>query len=85
MDLLITGIATVIVGTLSMIGNIYGARKSAAKTEALLAYRMTQLEQKVDKHNNLVERVYGVEKRLDVSDEKFRVANHRIDDLEKAQ
>ena len=36
----------------------------------------------MEKHNNLVERMYKVEDRLDLHDEKFKVANHRIDDLE---
>lgn len=49
----------------------------------LISYRLEQLEQKVDRHNNLVNRMYEVEKRTDVLEEKQRVANHRIDDLEK--
>lgn len=48
----------------------------------LISYRMEQLEQKVDKHNNLIERTYDLERRADVMEEKQRVANHRIDDLE---
>ena len=36
------------------------------KTMALVEYRLGQLEEKVDQHNNLVERMYAVEARLDV-------------------
>ena len=36
----------------------------------------------VEKHNNVVERTYKLENRLDVAEEKQRVANNRIDDLE---
>lgn len=36
----------------------------------------------VEKHNNVVERTYKLENRLDVTEEKQRVANNRIDDLE---
>ena len=37
---------------------------------------------KVELHNNAVERLYKVERRLDVIDEKVSVSNHRIDHLE---
>ena len=53
------------------------------KTKILLEYKMNELTKKVDKHNNLVERMYKVEKENEVSKEKIKVANHRIDDLEK--
>ena len=51
-------------------------------TIALIEYKLDQLTHKVDLHNNAVERLYEVEKKCDLYDEKFRVANHRIEDLE---
>ena len=42
----------------------------------LIAYRVEQLEKKVEKHNSVVERTYLLE-------EKIKVANHRIEDLER--
>ncbi len=48
----------------------------------LIAYRVEQLERKVEKHNGAIERVAKLERRADVADEKQVVANHRIDDLE---
>ena len=53
------------------------------KRDALQAYRLEQLEKKVDKHNSMIERTYELEKRSDLFDEKMKVANHRLDDLEK--
>lgn len=53
------------------------------KTKTLLEYKLNELTKKVDKHNNLVERMYKVEKENEVSKEKIKVANHRIDDLER--
>lgn len=50
----------------------------------LISYRLEQLEQKVMRHNNLIERTYELERRADVLEEKQKTANHRIDDLEKA-
>ena len=42
----------------------------------LTSYRVEQLEKKVDKHNQFAER-------LPVLEEKIKVMNHRLDDLEK--
>lgn len=39
--------------------------------------------QKVDKHNNVIERVYHLEDTDKLLDERIKVANHRIEDLEK--
>ena len=47
-----------------------------------MEYKLDQLIKKVELHNNAVERLYKVERRLDVIDEKVSVSNHRIDDLE---
>ena len=82
-DALINAAGIVIVGVLSLLGTRAGAKAGAEKAAALMSYRMNQLETKVDKHNNAIERIYCVEKRLDVDDEKHRVINHRLDDLEK--
>ena len=41
-----------------------------SRTEALISYRLEQLERKVDKHNNLVERMYQVEDRVNRLDDK---------------
>lgn len=46
------------------------------KTRALMEYKLEELTQKVEKHNSIVERTYILE-------EKMKVANHRIEDLER--
>ena len=46
-------------------------------------YRIEQLEKKQDIHNQVIERVYQLEKVTEVLDERQRTANHRIDDLER--
>ena len=73
---------TILVALLSLAGTLAGAYFANRKSSALIAYRLEQLEQKVAKHNSLVERMYNLEKREDVIEEKMRVANHRIEDLE---
>lgn len=49
----------------------------------LTNYRIGQLEQKVEKHNNVIERVYKLEQADAVENEEIKVINHRIKDLEK--
>ena len=49
----------------------------------LISYRLEQLESKVDKHNNLIDRTYELERRADVMEEKIKVGNNRILDLER--
>ena len=72
----------IIVAGFSLLGTLAGAYFSNKKSAALISYRLEQLEQKVAKHNGLVERMYSLETRADVFEEKMRVANHRIEDLE---
>lgn len=52
-------------------------------TIKLVTYRLEQLEKKQDLHNNAVSRLYEVERKLGIDEEKIRVANHRIEDLEE--
>lgn len=66
----------IIVGLLSLTGTLVGTFGGIIASSKLTAYRIGQLEKKVDKHNNFAERIPVIEDRI-------RVANHRIDDLEK--
>ena len=72
----------VITAGLAFLGTAVGAYYSNQKTTALVVYRLEQLESKVNKHNNVLERVFMLEKAEEVIEEKMRVVNHRIDDLE---
>jgi len=77
-----TIIGNIIVALLALAGSVYGTYKANNKNQALVAYRLEQLEKKVDKHNTLIERTYALERRVDVLEEKVSVTNHRISDLE---
>ena len=70
------------VAALGLVGTLVGSYLANRKSTALIAYRLEQLEQKVSKHNNLVERTYALEESVALMDERVRVANHRIADLE---
>ena len=69
-----------------LINNYYQRKDSERKHSeniVLIAYRLEQLEKEVQKHNTIIERTYDLERRQDVSEEQIKVANHRIEDLEK--
>ena len=62
----------------SGLGSVLGILVSSKLTQ----YRLEQLEKKVEVHNQVIDRVYKLEERTELQEEKIRVANHRIDDLE---
>lgn len=63
-------------GVLSLIGTLFGTFGGILVSSKLTAYRIEQLEKKVDKHNHFAER-------LPVIEEQIRVINHRLTDLEQ--
>lgn len=69
---LISAAAAIIVGIISN-----------AKTKALIEYKLEELTKKVEKHNSIIERTYKLEELTALQEEKIKVANHRIDDLER--
>ena len=73
----------IIAAVLALCGSLCGTYFANRKASALIAYRLEQLEKKVAKHNGLVERTYHLEEAAAVFEEKLKVANHRIDDLER--
>lgn len=75
-----------------LINNYYMDRRREAKAEtdfevlkATITEEIRHLTKEVEKHNNVIERVYALETKADVFEEKMKVANHRIDDLEEAK
>ena len=70
----------ILIAVLSFLGTCLGSWGGLK----LMSYRIEQLEKKVQAHNNLIERTYKLEDAQHLLDERIKVANHRIDDLEKA-
>ena len=79
----------IIVALIGLMGSGFGSLCGVLVSSKLTQYRIEQLEKKVEKHNHLVERMYELEERFDTHEklyeEKFKVANHRIDDLESGK
>ena len=72
----ITGGVTLLV---CIINNIFQNKQ----TRNLIEYRLKELEKKQDKHNSVIERVFAVEKVEEILEEKIKVVNHRLEDLER--
>ena len=74
---------TIIVAGISLFGTLAGTFGGILTSNKLTGYRIEQLEKKVEKHNNLVERVFRLEDQDRLLDEKINNANGRIDILER--
>lgn len=70
------------VAVLSFGGTLVGTFAGILAANKLVNYRLEQLERKVDKHNQVIDRVYKLEMADAVEEEEIKVINHRIDDLE---
>ena len=62
---------TIIVAILSLIGTLVGTLGGILAANKLTLYRIEQLEKKVEKHNNVVERMYNLETRVAVDEEEI--------------
>lgn len=58
----------------SLIGTLVGSLAGILTANKLTTFRIEQLEEKVKKHNNLVERMVAVE-------QSAKSAHHRIDEI----
>ena len=56
----------IIIGILSLCGTLIGTIGGILASNKLTLYRIGQLEEKVNKHNNLIERMFKVEERVSI-------------------
>lgn len=66
----------IVVALLGFAGTLLGSLFGVLAAQKLTQYRLSQLEEKVNKHNNLIERTFKLEGRMDE-------AEHDIKDLKK--
>lgn len=64
----------IVVAICSLVGTLVGSLAGIMTANKLTTYRIEQLEEKVKKHNNLVERMIVVE-------QSTKSAHHRLDEL----
>ena len=63
---------TIIVALIGLAGSGVGAFAGVMASARLTQYRLQQLEEKVNKHNNMVERTYRLEGRMDEAEHDIR-------------
>ena len=73
----------IFVALIGLAGSAAGSLGGVLVSSRLTQYRLEELEKKVQAHNSLIERTYRLEERTELQEEKIKVANHRIDDLER--
>lgn len=83
MDGVVQMMETIIVAVLSLVGTLAGSFFAHRKSTALLAYRLEQLEKKVDLHNQVITRTFKLEEKASLAEAEFKRINHRLEDLEK--
>ena len=66
----------IIVALLGFAGTLLGSLFGVLTAQKLTQYRLSQLEEKVNKHNNLIDRTYKLEGQM-------KEAEHDIQDLKK--
>lgn len=62
---------TIIVAVIGLIGTLASIYFVNKKTTALILYRVDQLEEKVNKHNNLIDRIYKAESDIKLIQEEL--------------
>lgn len=73
----------IIIAVISLAGSLCGTFGGILVSNRLTNYRIEQLEKKVEKHNQVVERTYKLEQDVAVLNNRESVSEHRINDLEK--
>ncbi len=62
----------IIVALLGFAGTLLGSLFGVLAAQKLTQYRLSQLEDKVNKHNNLIERTFKLEGRMDEAEHDIR-------------
>ena len=62
----------IIVALLGFAGTLLGSLFGVLAAQKLTQYRLSQLEEKVSRHNNLIERTYRLEGRMDEAEHDIR-------------
>lgn len=64
--------SSIIVGALALCGTLGGSYMGVRNSNRLVEHRLKSLEEKVNKHNSLVERITRVEDAVNQNEERIR-------------
>ena len=68
----------IIIAVLGFAGTLAGSLLGVVTAQKLTQYRLAQLEEKVNRHNNLIERTFRLEGRMDEAEHDIRDLKQRI-------
>lgn len=66
------------VSIITLLGSAFGTLMGVFVNTKLTNFRLKKLEEKVDKHNNLIERTYKIESDIAVMDERISEVTEHI-------
>ena len=72
----------VLTAIFSLAGTLVGSLGGILTAGRLTAYRLQQLEEKVNKHNNLIERVYAIEQHDAIIDVRIERLESEVENNE---
>lgn len=74
-----------IIALIPFVGSVVGTLGGIILASKLTTYRIEQLEKRVEKHNNVVERTYKLERNNAVYEEKFKDIDEKLNDLKEGR
>lgn len=78
-----TIISSVITGAVAITTCLITQGMANRKTVALIEFKLEELSKQVEKHNSVIDRTFKLEEQTAVQEEKIKVANKRLSDLER--
>lgn len=82
-EALITGFVAIVVCVVNNFFQMKQTAKAHDKTVALIEYRINELSEKVQRHNNLIERTYKLEENTALQDAEIKRLNKRLEIMEE--
>ena len=63
---------TIIVALISLVGTLIGSLGGILASSKLTNYKIDELKEKVNKHNNLIDRMYKIENRVTLVEDELK-------------
>lgn len=83
-EAIISAAATLVVCLINGFFQQRATKKKHDETINLIDYKLSELTKRVDKHNNVIERTYKLEELTALQEEKIKMVNHRLENLERS-
>ena len=75
--------SSIVIAIISFVGTCIGSIGGILATAKLTNYRLSQLEQKVNAHNNLITRTYELEKNMGIAFEQKKKKKADIEEIKR--